>query len=166
MRRENLKTSADNLLEALQSVFAAMPANEFLRATKDILEVLGYQSERIQELSGSVDEFISEFPAPNENTRTEEEFREQTQSVKLIFQVTSDEIAASSQPTIAFDPASFDKGHQQSFIFFAVELSKATYARGQYAQFTREINKRLNQPSVVLYSNHIQSANSRFRSPA
>ena len=151
MRRENLKTSADNLLEALRSVLAAMPANEFLKATKDILEVLGYQSERTQELSGSVDEFISEFPAPNENTRTEEEFREQTQSVKLIFQVTSDEIAASSQPTIAFDAASFDRGHQQSFIFFAVELKKATCTRGQYALFTREINKRLNQPSVVLF---------------
>ena len=149
--QRNWKTRADNLLEALQSVLAAMPANEFLKATKDILEVLGYQSERIQELSGSVDEFISEFPAPNENTRTEEEFREQTQSVKLIFQVTSDEIAASSQPTIAFDAASFDRGHQQSFIFFAVELKKANYARGQYAQFTREINKRLNQPSVILF---------------
>ena len=152
MRKENLKTSADNLLEALQSVLAAMPANEFLKATKGILEVLGYRSMRTSELSGSVDEFFREFPAPNENTRSEQEFREHTQSVKLIFQVTSDEIAASSQPTIAFDAASFDRGHQQSFIFFAVELKKAKrYPRGQYAQFTREINKRLSQPTVVLF---------------
>ena len=146
-----VETSTDNLRGILQSVLAAMPDSEFLKATKDILEVLGYQSERTQELSRSVDEFISEFPALNEKTRSEEEFREQTRSVKLIFQVTSDEIAASSQPTIAFDAASFDRGHQQSFIFFAVELKKATCTRGQYALFTREINKRLNQPSVVLF---------------
>ena len=48
-------------------------------------------------------------------------------------------------------PLSFDRGQQQSFIFFAVELKKATCARGQYAQFTREINKRLSQPTVVLF---------------
>lgn len=126
--------------------------NDFKAAARNLLAVLGYRSERTQELSGSVDDFIREFPAPNKNTRTEEELRELTQSVKLIFQVTSDEIAATIQPTIAFDPASFDKGQQQSFIFFAVELKKATYARGQYAQFTREINKRLSQPTVVLFS--------------
>ena len=146
-----VETSTDNLRGILQSVLAAMPDSEFLKATKDILEVLGYQSERTQVLSGSVDEFISEFPALNEKTRSEEEFREQTRSVKLIFQMTSDEIAASSQPTIAFDPASFDKAHQQSFVFFAVELKEATCTRGQYARFTREINKRLSQPTVVLF---------------
>ena len=146
-----VETSTDNLRGILQSVLAAMPANEFLKATKGILEVLGYRSMRTSELSGSVDEFISEFPAPNEDTKTEEEFRNLTQSVKLIFQLTSDEVAASTQPTIAFDPASFDKAHQQSFVFFAVELKEATCTRGQYARFTREINKRLNQPSVVLF---------------
>ncbi len=115
------------------------------------LEVLGYQSGRTQELSGSVDEFIREFPVPNENTKSELEFREQTQSVKVIFQVTSDEIAASSQPTFGFNATAFDKGRQQSFVFFAVELNGKGYPRGQYAQFTREINKRLIQPTVVLF---------------
>ena len=146
-----VETSTDNLRGILQSVLAAMPANEFLKATKDILEVLGYRSMRTSELSGSVDEFFREFPAPNENTKTEQEFREHAQSVQLIFQVTSDEIAASSQPTIAFDAASFVRGHQQSFLFFAVELKNERYPRGQYAQFTREINKRLSQPTVVLF---------------
>ena len=143
--------STGNLLEALQSTLAAMPASDFLKATKDLLEILGYQSGRTQKLSGSADDFIREFPAPNQNTRTEQEFCEHTQSVQLIFQVTSDEIAASSQPTFDFDAASFDRGQQRSFIFFAVELKKATCARGQYAQFTREINKRLSQPTVVLF---------------
>lgn len=145
------ETSTDNPRGILKSVLAAMPDSEFLEGTKGILEALGYQSERTQELSGSVDDFIREFPAPNQNTKTEKEFRVQTHAVRLIFQVTSDEIAASTQPTIGIDSATFDKGQRQSFIFFAVELKKATYARGQYARFTREINKRLSQPSVVLF---------------
>ena len=83
--------------------------------------------------------------------RREKEFRKHVQSVQLIFQVTSDEIASANQPTLRFEVDSFDKGQQQSFIFFAVELKEATYTRGQYAQFTREINKRLSQPTVVLF---------------
>ncbi|MDE3256336.1 MAG: Eco57I restriction-modification methylase domain-containing protein [Gemmatimonadota bacterium] len=141
-----------DIRDDIRSALERIPYDDFDVAAKRLLEALGYQSERTQELSGSVDDFIREFPAPNQNTKTEKEFRELTQSLKLIFQVTSDEIASSTQPTIAFDPASFDKGQQQSFIFFAVELKEATYARGQYAQFTREINKRMSQPTVVLFS--------------
>lgn len=96
MVRVSAETSTDNLRGILKSVLAATPESEFREATKSILESLGYQSERTQELTGSVDDFIREFPSPNQNTRTEEEFREQTQSVKLIFQVTSDEIAATT----------------------------------------------------------------------
>ena len=140
-----------DIRENIRSALKRIPGADFGVAAKRLLEVLGYQSERTQELSGSVDNFIRAFPAPNQNTKTEEEFREQTQSVKLIFQVTSDEIAATTQPTIAFDPASFNKGHQQSFVFFAAELKVSTCTRGQYARFTREINKRLRQPSVVLF---------------
>ena len=137
--------------ENIQAALEAIPTCDFLAATKDLLNILGYQSERTLELSGNPEDFIQQFPAPNENTRTEQAFRENAQSVRFIFQLTSDEIAASSQQNLNFDTASFDKGNTSSFIFSAVELKKDTYARGQYAQFTREINKRLSQPSVVLF---------------
>lgn len=140
-----------DIREDIRSALNGIPDDYFEVAAKRLLKALGYRSERTQELSGSVDDFIREFPAPNQNTKSEEEFRKLTESVKLIFQVTSDEIASSTQPTIAFDSASFDEGQQQSFIFFAVELKEATCTRGQYARFTREINKRLSSPSVVLF---------------
>ena len=151
MERTKVGTGDDNQLEALRSTLALMPTSGFRAWTRGLLEVLGYGSRRTQELSGSVDEFIRDFPSLNENTETERKFREQTQSVNLIFQLTSDEITASSQPTFQLDAASFDKGHEQSFIFFAVELNGKQFPRGQYAQFTREINKRLSQPTVVLF---------------
>ena len=83
---------------------AAISAEDFLSVAKDLLEV-GYQSRRTQKLSGSVDGFICEFPALNENTKTEQAFRERTQSVRLVFQVTSDEIASADQPTLGFEAA-------------------------------------------------------------
>ena len=36
-------------------------------------------------------------------------------------------------------------------MFAAVELSGPSYARGPYARFTREINKRLRAPTVVIF---------------
>ena len=137
--------------ERIQSALADMPNKNFLSATKDLLTVLGYQSERTLELSEDPEDFIQQFPAPNENTKTEQTFLEHAQSVRFIFQLTSDEIAASNQQTLNLESASFDTGNTSSFIFFAVELEKDAYARGQYAQFTREINKRLSQPSVILF---------------
>ena len=141
-----------NVKEDLGAALAAMPQEDFNVAAPDLLAVLGYHSERtLPGQTGAAADFIAQFPAPRENTQTEQTFCENAQSVQLIFQVTSDEIAAGSQHAFDFEAASFDKGQQQSFIFFAVELKKATCARGHYAQFTREINKRLSQPTVVLF---------------
>ena len=133
------------------SALTTIPDSDFLTVAKDLLEVIGYRSDRIMELSGDPEDFIRQFTVPNQNTRTEQAFCENAQSVRFIFQITSDEIASGNQQTLNLESASFDKGNTSSFIFFAVELEKDTYARGQYAQFTREINKRLSQPSVVLF---------------
>ena len=138
--------SNGDLRERIQSTLKSVPNKNFLSVTKDLLDVLGYQSERTLELSGRPEDFIQKFPAPNENTRTEQAFCENAQSVQLVFQLTSHEIASTGLGTNAFD-----EGQQQSFIFFSVVLKETNYARGQYAEFTREINKRINVPTVVFY---------------
>ena len=146
------KGNMGNVKEDLGAALAAMPQEDFNVAAPDLLAVLGYHSERtLPGQTGAAADFIAQFPAPRENTQTEQAFCENARSVQLIFQVTSDEIAAGSQHAFDFEAASFDRGHQQSFIFFAVELNDERYPRGQYAQFTREINKRLSQPTVVLF---------------
>ena len=50
-----------------------------------------------------------------------------------------------------FTVDSFDKGDAKSFIFVTVELKDGSYPRGAYVEFTREVNKRLSQPTVVLF---------------
>ena len=138
--------SNGDLRERIQSTLTSVPNKNFLSVTKDLLDVLGYQSERTLELSGHPEDFIQQFPAPNENTKTEQAFCENAQSVQLVFQLTSHEIASTGLGTNAFD-----EGQQQSFIFFSVVLKETNYVRGQYAEFTREINKRINVPTVVFY---------------
>ena len=144
--------STTDIREDIRAALASIPSSDFLAATENLLAVLGYRSERtLAGQTGAVADFIAQFPAAKESTRTEQAFCEQVRSVRLVFQVTSDEIASADQQTLGFAVDSFDEGQQQSFLFFAVELKGATYARGQYAQFTREINKRLSQPTVVLF---------------
>ncbi len=144
--------NTDNIRNQLSAALSSASKADFTATATDLLAVLGYRSERTLELSGGVDDFFQAFPAATDNTNTELIFRKQVNSVRIIFQVTSEEIAGSDQSMLEFAHANpFDEERQQSFIFFAVELTEPSYARGDYATFTREINKRLNQPSVVLF---------------
>ena len=136
--------------EKIKDALAEMQTGDFLEKSRELLDTIGYQSERTLELSGSVDDFIQEFPALNPNTKTEQEFRNNAEFVQLIFQFTSDEITDETQQTL-FEADAFDKGNTDSFLFCTVELKDNTYSRTKYAEFTREINKRLLVPTVVLF---------------
>ena len=136
--------------DAIKSALAAIPTGDFLEKSKELLATLGYRSELTLEISGTVHDFFDEFPPLNPNTKTEKDFRKHAESVQLVFQFTSDEIADDPQGTL-FEAASFDKGNIKSFLFCAVELKDSTYSRTKYAEFTREINKRLFAPTVILF---------------
>ena len=136
--------------QAIQFALAAIPTSDFLEKSKDLLATIGYRSERTLELSGTVHDFFEEFPPRNPNTKTEQEFRKHAESVKLVFQFTSDEITDDIQQRL-FESEAFEKGNIKSFLFCAVELKDNNYSRTKYAEFTREINKRLFAPTVILF---------------
>ncbi len=136
--------------QEIESALAALSTGDFSENAKHLLAILGYCSERTVELPGTAQDFIQRFPARNKNTETEQEFLNSVESVKLVFQVTSEEIAPTNQPTLFESPA-FDAGYVRSFLFFAIELTDKDYPRGTYAQFTREVNKRFMMPIVVLF---------------
>ena len=136
--------------EAIKSALSAIPTDNFLEKSKNLLATIGYRSERTLELSGTVHDFFQEFPPLNPNTKTEQEFRKHAESVQLIFQFTSDEITDDIQERL-FESDAFDKGNIKSFLFCTVELKDNTYSRTKYAEFTREINKRLFAPTVILF---------------
>ena len=77
--------------EDIQAALVGIPSNDFKAAAQDLLAVLGYRSERtLAGQTGAVADFIAQFPAAKGNTRTEQAFCENIQSVRLVFQVTSD----------------------------------------------------------------------------
>ena len=136
--------------QTIKSALSAIPTDNFLEKSKNLLATIGYRSERTLQLSGTVHDFFQEFPPRNPNTKTEQEFRKHAESVQLIFQFTSDEITDDIQQRL-FESDGFDKGNIKSFLFCAVELKDNTYSRTKYAEFTREINKRLFAPTVILF---------------
>ena len=135
--------------EAIAEAVRRCQTGEWCENAVHLLDVLGYRSERTVVLSGKVDDFIRQFPAPNENTQAERFFRDNARSVRILFQVTDSEITVVRRTLLPTD--GFDKGNVRSFLFAAIELNGKTYPRGQYAQFTREINKRITVPTVVLF---------------
>ena len=141
--------ATDNILKEIEAALAAFAQDDLIDAGRRLLDTLGYRSERTLELAGSVEEFIGAFPAENPGTRTERHLRENAKSTRILFQVTDSEITE-AQPSL-LDTGEFDDEDEYSFIFIAVELLGDNYARGKYAEFTREINKRLSQPTVVFF---------------
>jgi len=134
----------------IKSALAEMQTGDLFEKSKDLLSALGYRSELTLELSGTVDDFFEEFPAPNPNTNTEQHFRNNAKSAQIIFQLTKDEIVDNPQLSL-LEPAAFDKGNTHCFLFCAVDLKDNHYSRTKYAEFTREINKRLFAPTVIIF---------------
>ena len=139
----------------LQSALRAIPGSDFANAAQDLLAAIGYESAKtLPGQTGEVYGFIAAFPAPNPGTQDERDFTDAALSARLLFQITDAEInaAAPHQAMLLETSESFDEGRENSFLFVAVELNGDSYPRGKYAQFTRDINKRLSAaPTVALF---------------
>ena len=143
----------DSIKDRIEEALAAMPADDFMAATQNLLNALGYESTKRIPLPGDVDAFLDALsPPPSPNTQSEETFRCNAAAAHIIFQLTDEEIAAgASGQQRLFATGDFDEGNIKSFLFVAVELTGTDYSRSEYALFTREINKRLPMPTVVLF---------------
>ena len=148
---------ADNqvdLRNKIRADLAAISGADFADEAQALLGVLGYRSQRtLPDQTGDPDEFIAQdlVEIKRRDTKSEREFLDNAASVRVIFQVTDSEIAEATPQGTLFQFDEFEKSNAQSFLFMAVELKGETYPRGSYGRFTREINKRLAMPAVVLF---------------
>ena len=130
-------------------VLSELPDGDFSKMAEKFLGSLGYRGDdALPSETVTVGDFIADYPAPNPDTKSEQEFAENAQAVRIISQISDAEITANAQQALI---DAFDTGNARSFLFLAVELKEHTYSRGQYAAFTREINKRWQFPTVVLF---------------
>ena len=141
----------NQITNRVRDALSELPDGDFSKTAEKLLSSLGYRGD--DALPGetvTVGDFIADHPAPNPDTKSEQEFVENTQAVRISSQISDAEITANA-PQALMDASAFDTGNARSFLFLAVELKEDTYSRGQYAAFTREINKRWQFPTVVLF---------------
>lgn len=127
--------------------------DNFAQAAEALLGVLGYHSERWADIPENPEEFVrasgAATGAQTSLTKSAKEFAECAKSLRMIFQITGEEV--SGQHSLDTDAQKFEQGKTKSFLFIAAELPDGDHARGRYASFTREINKKFRIPVVVLY---------------
>ena len=121
------------------------PSRGFAAAAEKLLNILGYDSDRKDDLSGDVAEFMREYLAAD--TESARQFRDAAARVNIVFQFAESEI---SQGKLG-ERIEFNKGIATSFLFVAADLKKGRYSRSDYARFVREINKRFSAPTVALF---------------
>ncbi len=143
--------NAPNTNNAIRKALASIDDGAFHETGTALLDAMGYRSQlTLPGQTGKPRDFISEFPADNPGTQSEQDLLDVARSIRILFQYTDSEIEAATQPSL-FDPASFYTGNARSFMFVAVELEDESYPRGQYTRFTRELNKRIQAPVVALF---------------
>ena len=142
-------THVDGVLDAL----SRCADTDFEDASLQLLEAMGYPDKYGKAGDSSAPEaFVQEFAADGPGTVSERAFLDQVTSVRIVNQLTEEEVEAliGRQPTL-LDMSDIDASNARSFLFASVELVGDSYTRGQYALFTREINKRFDIPTVVLF---------------
>ena len=141
--------NVSNVVSEIRDALGRLPGREFSVAATELLGVLGYRSDLLPDSQpATMNDFIGQHPATTPDTKTEQSLKESAVSIHVLFQFTDQEIAAQGS---LFKIASFDTGNARSFLFTAVELEAGSYSRGDYATFAREINKRWQLPTVVLF---------------
>jgi len=130
--------------------------DDFTDTARKFFAALGYGSNRTAKINMTPAEFVKRYPPFNQigkpkseirKTKSEEKFLKAAKEVHMLFQFTGGDIEKTAQ---LFDET-FDIKEKECFVFCAVDIEDDKYTRERYATYTREINKRLNSPAVVLF---------------
>ncbi len=137
---------------AVKNALGDFAKKSFCDASISLLESLGYRSEKRLELKPNTPKtFLAQF----ENDRklnADNALLDDWQSVDFLFQLTGDEIQASSQVNFVFEgKGKYNNTVIESYLFFAIALKESEYTRTQLSGITREINKLFRMPAMLLF---------------
>lgn len=124
---------------------------------KNLLNTLGYESEITMDFESSLaEEFISYFDEFGK-LNPERAMVDEWESIDFLFQLTEEEISGSDQTRIAFNNnKQLDNTIIESYVFFALKLRESSYTRTQLSNITREINKLMPMPAMIIFQ-HAQT---------
>ena len=115
----------------------------------NLFKTLGYNTERQATLDSPTyatfkDSFINDHSKFNEEKASVKEWK----SVDLLFQLSKEEVL---KQTSLFDTRRVDNAVIESYLFFAIELSRPQYSRTELSSITREVNRLFPMPVMVLF---------------
>ena len=85
--------NASSGLDRIRAALKDTEGGEFATAAQSLLALLGYRSDRtLTDQTGDVNQFIERYPAKKAGTQSENEFRDEDPTVRIVFQVTDTEI--------------------------------------------------------------------------
>ncbi len=118
---------------------------------KNLLDTLGYESEITMDFESNLaEEFIAYFDEFGK-LNSERAMVDEWESIDFLFQLTEEEISGSGQMRIAFNNKQLDNTIIESYVFFALKLRESDYTRTQLSNITREINKLMPMPAMIIF---------------
>lgn len=141
----SMSTIEHNIIEALQN-FGNAPLRD---AAIKFLNTLGYQSTRTstetrdRQLRETLEVEVGESGILSDQRDISD-----WQAFHILFQITDDEVNCQRK---IFESSEIDLNLMDSYVFAALELSGDTYSRTQLANITRFINKKIEQPIMVIF---------------
>ena len=117
----------------------------------NLLNTLGYESELTIDLESNLAEEFIEYFDEFGKLNTERAMVDEWESIDFLFQLTEEEVSGTGQTRIAFKNRQFDDTIMESYVFFALKLKGSHYTRTQLATITREINKPMPMPAMILF---------------
>lgn len=140
--------------QAIEDILKSFGSQTLEKAALKLLETLGYQSDkRISLKPNSAQGFIAQF-GQNRPFNPEQALVEDWQSVDLLFQLTDDEVRAAAGDNQAFlfeSKGKYSGAIIESYLIFAIALSKPRYTRTQLSAITRAVNRLFEMPVMLLF---------------
>ena len=118
---------------------------------QNLLNTLGYESELTIDFESSLAEDFILYFDQFRKLNSERAMVDEWESIDFLFQLTEEEISGTGQTRIVFKNRQFDDTIMESYVFFALKLKESHYTRTQLSTITREINKPMPMPAMILF---------------
>jgi adenine-specific DNA-methyltransferase len=125
-------------------------APSLLGPAMELFGAVGYRSNRRFDVNPAGGHALLEALGLTDTLNTERALLSHWRAAELIFQLTAEEISSAGQMAL-FDTRQVDQTRIESYLFLAIDLSGASYTRTELATITREINRHLLMPVLVLF---------------
>jgi adenine-specific DNA-methyltransferase len=125
--------------EQIENTLKAFASGNLRDNARRLFNVLGYRSERRQDLSpNTADGFTATFDS-QKKLNAERALRNQWRSVDLLFQLASEDINVAASERLPLSGGRVDNTIIESYLFFAIELVGSHYTRTQLSRSAKEL---------------------------